>query len=76
LNILWKLVYSVIIRSSECNLAQNFQTRHDSFIPHVLRLIIIWFGTTHPEDGSGMDLRNVGILPQHYTVSKLRRSWP
>jgi hypothetical protein len=23
----------------------------------------------HPEDGGSMDLRNVGILPQHYTAS-------
>jgi hypothetical protein len=23
----------------------------------------------HPEDGSSMDLRNVGILPQHYMAS-------
>jgi hypothetical protein len=27
----------------------------------------------HPEDGASMDLRNVGILPQHYTVSQPRR---
>jgi len=23
-----------------------------------------------PEDGGSMDLRNVGILPQHYTASQ------
>jgi hypothetical protein len=28
----------------------------------------------HTEDGGGMDLRNVGILLQHYTVSQPRRS--
>jgi hypothetical protein len=27
----------------------------------------------NPEDGGNMDLRNVGILPQHYTASQLRR---
>jgi hypothetical protein len=27
-----------------------------------------------PEDGSKMVLRNVGILPQHYTVSQHRRA--
>jgi hypothetical protein len=27
----------------------------------------------HPEDGGCMDLRNVGILPQHYTASQTRR---
>jgi hypothetical protein len=27
----------------------------------------------NPEDGGSMDLRNVGILPQHYTVSQPRR---
>jgi len=26
------------------------------------------------EDGSSMDLRNIGILPQHCMVSQLRRS--
>jgi hypothetical protein len=26
-----------------------------------------------PEDGGSMDLRNVGILPQHYTASQPRR---
>jgi hypothetical protein len=27
----------------------------------------------HPENGGSMALRNVGILPQHYTASKPRR---
>jgi len=27
----------------------------------------------HPEDGGSMDLRNAGILPQHYTASRPRR---
>jgi hypothetical protein len=27
----------------------------------------------HPEDGGSLDLRNVGILPQHYTASQPRR---
>jgi hypothetical protein len=27
----------------------------------------------HPEDGGSKVLRNVGILPHHYTVSRLRR---
>jgi hypothetical protein len=27
-----------------------------------------------PEDGGSMDLCNVGILPQHYTVSELRKT--
>jgi hypothetical protein len=27
----------------------------------------------HHEDGGSMDLRNVGILPQHYTASEPRR---
>jgi len=27
----------------------------------------------NPEDGGKMDLRNVGILPQHYTTSQPRR---
>jgi hypothetical protein len=27
----------------------------------------------NPEDGGSMDLRNVGILPQHYTASQPRR---
>jgi len=26
-----------------------------------------------PEDGGSMDLRNVGILPQHYTASQPQR---
>jgi len=28
----------------------------------------------HPEDGGSMVLRNVGILPQHYTASQRRKS--
>jgi hypothetical protein len=28
---------------------------------------------SHPEDGGSMGLRNVGILPQHYTASQPRR---
>jgi hypothetical protein len=28
----------------------------------------------HPADGSGIDLRHVGILPQHYTASQARRA--
>jgi len=28
--------------------------------------------TLHHEDGGRMDLRNVGILPQHYTASQAR----
>jgi hypothetical protein len=33
------------------------------------------YGVTSQEnkDGGSMDIRNVGILPQHYTVSKPRR---
>jgi len=27
----------------------------------------------HPEDEGSMDLRNLGILPQHYTASKHRK---
>jgi hypothetical protein len=27
----------------------------------------------HPEDGGSMDLQNLGILEQHYTVSQPRR---
>jgi hypothetical protein len=27
----------------------------------------------HPEDEGSMDIRNVGILPQHYTASQSRR---
>jgi hypothetical protein len=27
----------------------------------------------NPEDGGSMDLRNIGILPQHYTMSQPRR---
>jgi len=30
----------------------------------------------HPEDGSSMVLRNVGILSQHYTTSQPRRPVP
>jgi len=26
--------------------------------------------SSNPEDGGSMELRNVGILPQHYTASK------
>jgi hypothetical protein len=29
--------------------------------------------TSHPEDEGSMDLRNVGILPQHFTASQSRR---
>jgi len=29
--------------------------------------------STHPENGGSIVLRNVGILPQHYTVSQTRR---
>jgi hypothetical protein len=29
----------------------------------------------HLEDGSSMDLWNVGILPQHYAASQPRRPW-
>jgi len=28
-------------------------------------------GRMHPEDGGSMDLCNVGILPQHYTMSNI-----
>jgi hypothetical protein len=28
-----------------------------------------------PEDGGSMDLQNVGILPEHYTVPQPRRTW-
>jgi len=31
------------------------------------------FISLHPEDGGSLDLRNVGILPQHYTASQPRR---
>jgi len=34
----------------------------------VLRLTRRW--SLHPEDGGSMDLWNVGILLQHYTVSQ------
>jgi len=29
--------------------------------------------TLHHEDGGNMTLRNVGIVPHHYTISQLRR---
>jgi hypothetical protein len=29
--------------------------------------------TLHPEQSGSMDLRNVGILPQHYTASQSRK---
>jgi hypothetical protein len=38
--------------------------------------LVTYHNTTrshNPEDGGSMDLRNVGILPQHYTVSQSRR---
>jgi hypothetical protein len=31
------------------------------------------FTSFHPDDGGSMDLRKVGILPQHYTASQPRR---
>jgi hypothetical protein len=33
-------------------------------------------GMGAPEDGGSMDLRNVGILQQHYTESQPRRPRP
>jgi len=34
-------------------------------------MLVSYHNTTrrHPEDGGSMDIRNVGILPQHYTAS-------
>jgi hypothetical protein len=31
--------------------------------------LTLHFTSFHPEDGGSMDLRNVGILPQHHTAS-------
>jgi hypothetical protein len=31
-------------------------------------VVLLW--DTNPEDGCSMDLRNVGLLPQHYTASE------
>jgi hypothetical protein len=48
--------------TSETLASSNNTTRRHSLECHDLNL--------HPEDGGSMDLRNVGILPQHYTASK------
>jgi hypothetical protein len=35
--------------------------------------VVVGYHRFHPEDRGSMDLRNVGIPPQHYTVSQHRR---
>jgi len=35
----------------------------------IIQAVIFWV-QTRPEDGGGMDHRNVGILPHHYTASQ------
>jgi len=39
------------------------------------RSVVVWYQCLkgHPEDGGSTDLRNVGILPQHYAASQSRR---
>jgi hypothetical protein len=42
----------------------------------IFETLVSYHNTTwrhNPEDGGSMDLRNVGILPQHYTASQHRR---
>jgi hypothetical protein len=48
--------------TSETMVSYHNNTRHHN--PEELDLI----ENLHPEDGGNMDLRNVGILPQHYTA--------
>jgi hypothetical protein len=33
-------------------------------------IAVVGYHRIHPEDGGSMDLRNVGIPPQHYAVSQ------
>jgi hypothetical protein len=44
--------------------------------PYCLK-VVVWneFWGFHPEDGGSMKIRNVGILPQHYTAFQPRRTW-
>jgi hypothetical protein len=42
----------------------------EAFTDMTFQVEVFWF---HPEDGGSMDLRNVGIPPQHYTASQPRR---
>jgi hypothetical protein len=41
------------------------------------RRVVLWYDTkvseVYSEDGGCMDLRNIGILPHHYTASQPRR---
>jgi hypothetical protein len=42
-----------------------------------IQVVVFWIVTTHlhlGEDGGSKDLRNVGILPQHYITSQPRRT--
>jgi hypothetical protein len=39
----------------------------------MFRRFMLLPSTLHPEDGSSMDLRNFGNLPQHYKASQPRR---
>jgi hypothetical protein len=44
------------------------------FLPVALCSVVVgYLRFRGPEDGGTMDLWNVGILPQHYTASQLRR---
>jgi hypothetical protein len=40
-----------------------------------MKVQVAVFKVTASEDGSSMDLRNVGILPHHYTASQLKRPY-
>jgi len=35
----------------------------------------LWNPKAHPEDGGSIGLCNVGVLPQHNTMSQAGRTW-
>jgi hypothetical protein len=38
--------------------------------------VVVGYNHLYPEDGGSMDLRNIGILPLHYTASQSIGFWP
>jgi len=80
---IWNTEMSIIINNmsliwkySVYTFQENNETYFKSRSSGLWRRVFLWYDANvpcHPEDGGSMDLWNVGILPQHYTVSQLRR---
>jgi hypothetical protein len=50
-----------------------FTTIFEMFTAVKIHVEVFWFVTPQSEDGGSKLLRNVGIIPQHYTASQPRR---